>query len=163
MKYETNDKKYAIINLSEKEFVELMEAHHRWKWGNHMPFIVEKKPVSSSYFSGHSVKPKYVYRNDSSEFYVNESLIKTILAECFDEYDIQNIDFNVSYVKYDNYDFTKHIKRDEKGCPADQESMRMMRHPEMYRSSAIVPVFYSIVIYAKTKNNDMDNEYKLSL
>ena len=152
-----------IIFLNEEEFTKIMEAHHRWKWGNHIPFSIEENIQTATSDTLFSVKPRYVYRDDNSEFYVNEDLIKTILCECFDEYDVENIQFNTSYVKHDWVDYTKNIRRDSHGNPADQESMRMMRHPGMYQGGTVSPTFNNIVIYARNKNLKENNEYKLVL
>lgn len=148
-----------VFELNEEDFIRIMEEHHIYKWGNHMPFIIERNTVRVNGDQLYSVKPRYVYRDSNSEFYLNEDLIRTIISEYFDEYFVERIDIQTSYNKSNWVDYTKNIKRDEKGCPADQESMRMMRHPGMYQGGDVTPVFNGIKVYVRERKHE--NNYQL--
>lgn len=154
---ERNSRK--VFELNEEDFIRIMEEHHVYKWNNYMPFIIERKTQKVNGDQLYSVKPRYVYRDSNSEFYLNEELIKNILCEYFSEYEVEHIEILTSHIKNNWVDYTKNIKRDEKGCPAVQESMRMMRHPGMYQGGDVTPVFKGIKVHVKERKND--NHYQL--
>lgn len=148
-----------VLTLNENEFVRIMEEHHRWKWGRHMPFIVEKRRVKTSGDQAYNVKPRYVYRDENSEFYLNADLIKTILSEYFDDYEVDYIEFVTSHIK-ENWVYSHTmVKRDDHGYPADQESMRIMRHPEMYEHGDVIPTFNCIKVHVRDRKKE--NSYQL--
>ena len=148
-----------ILTLNEADFVRIMEEHHRWKWGRHMPFIVEKRREHMNGDQAYGVKPRYVYRDENSEFYVNTDLIKTILSEYFDEYEVDYIEFDTSHIK-ENWVYSHTmVRRDNRGCPADQDSMRIMRHPGMYEHGDVTPTFNCVKVHVR--NRKKDNNYQL--
>lgn len=148
-----------VFTLSENDFVRIMEEHHRYKWGNHMPFIIEKETQRVVGDLLYSVKPRYVYRDENSEFYVNEDLIKIILSEYFDEYDVEHVELLTSYTKLNWVSSSSMIKRDSHGYPSGQEAMRIMRHPGMYEHGDVVPVFNCVKVHVKDRLKE--NNYQL--
>lgn len=148
---ERNRRKEIVLN--EEDFVRIMEEHHRYKWGNHMPFIIERETEKVNGDQLYNLKPRYVYRDSNSEFYLNEDIIKNILSEYFDEYEVEYIEIHTSHYKNSWVDYTINIERDEKGYPVDQESIRMMRHPGMYQHGYVTPVFNGIKVYVKERKN----------
>jgi hypothetical protein len=154
------DRKYrSTIELNEEEFISIMDEHHRCKWGDDMRFVIQKDRVPANTYSLSEVKPIYLYKNDNSRFILNEDLIKTILNECFDDYVVESIELITSYNKIEWEDLRNRIRIDEKGCPIDQESMSIMRHP--VERGIVEPKFDKIKIHVREKRYEKEHNYSL--
>ena len=142
-----------MFELDEQKLTEIMEKHHEFKWGNRKKFIIERSEGIVD-FNGECPKLKYLYRGENdADYYLSEDEIKTILCEWYRDYDVENIEFLTRTIPTGK---TRKFepKINDRGLPANQETMRYLRHPEMNQSIPVyMPVFEKVCVHVKEKND----------